>query len=81
MNRDETHTEQEPEEVVIEDISVYEEKSNNIPEADASQDEGIPQLFSDEESSLSSSGDNLNENFKNEEEEFEIPAFLRKQKF
>ena len=81
MNHDETHTEQEPEEVVIEDISVYEEKSNNIPEADASQDEGIPQLFSDEENSLSSSGDNLNENFKNEEEEFEIPAFLRKQKF
>ena len=81
MNHDETHTEQEPEEVVIEDISVYEEKSNNIPEADASQDEAIPQLFSDEENSPSSSGDNLNENFKNEEEEFEIPAFLRKQKF
>ena len=51
MNHDETHTEQEPEEVVIEDISVYEEKSNNIPEADASQDEDIPQLFSDEENS------------------------------
>ena len=28
-----------------------------------------------------SSEDNLSENLKNEEEEFEIPAFLRKQKF
>ena len=66
---------------MIDDISVYEEKSNDIPEADASQDEDIPQLFSDGENTTSSSGDNLNENFKNEEEEFEIPAFLRKQKF
>ena len=81
LYHDENHKEVEPEEVVIDDISVYEEKSNDIPEANASQDEGIPQLFSDEENSPSSSGDNLNENFKNEEEEFEIPAFLRKQKF
>ena len=66
---------------MIDDISVYEEKSNDIPEADASQDEDVPQLFSDGENTPSSSGDNLNENFKNEEDEFEIPAFLRKQKF
>ena len=75
------HKEEEPEEVVIDDISVHEEKSNDIPEADASQDESVPQLFSDEENFSTSSGDNLNEDFKNEEEEFEIPAFLRKQKF
>ena len=37
--------------------------------------------FSDEENSPASSEDNINANFKNEEEEFEIPAFLRKQKF
>ena len=81
LYHDENHKEVEPEEVVIDDISVYEEKSNDIPEADASQDEDVPQLFSDGENTTSSSGDNLNENFKNEEEEFEIPAFLRKQKF
>ncbi len=78
MHRDEAYKEQEPEEVVIDDISV----SNDIPEANASQDEGVPQLFSDEENFPASSEDNLNANFKNEEEEeFEIPAFLRKQKF
>tara|TARA_B100000586_G_scaffold241893_1_gene195465 strand:- start:2008 stop:2490 length:483 start_codon:yes stop_codon:yes gene_type:complete len=81
LNHDQNHKEEEPEEVVIDNISVYEEKSNDIPEAYASQDEGVPQLFSDEENSPTSSEGNLNENFKNEEEEFEIPAFLRKQKF
>ena len=47
LYHDENHKEVEPEEVVIDDISVYEEKSNDIPEADASQDEDIPQLFSE----------------------------------
>ena len=81
LNYDHKHKDEELEEVVIDNISVYEQKSNNIPEADASQDDGVPQLFSDEENSVASSEDNANETFKNEEEEFEIPAFLRKQKF
>jgi len=74
------HKEEEPEEVVIEDISIYEGKSNDIPGQDV-QEEVTPQLFSDEDNQMSSSEDNQDENFKNEEEEFEIPAFLRKQKF
>ena len=41
-----------------------------------------PQLFSDEETSSTSSEGNVDETLKSEEEEdFEIPAFLRKQKF
>jgi len=51
-----------------------------IPETNSPQEQDVPQLFSDEDNSLSSSEDNQTENFKNEEE-FEIPAFLRKQKF
>ena len=63
-------------------ISVYEEKSqnNNISEAN-NQDEVTPQLFSDEESTDTSSEGNNDEVLQNEEEDFEIPAFLRKQKF
>jgi len=68
------------EEVVIEDISIYEEKSQNNPEIDNPQDESSPQLFSDEEVLNTSSEDSKDEALK-EEEEFEIPAFLRNQKF
>ena len=73
MNQDEVQNEEDKdlEEVVIDEI---------IPETNSPQEEGVPQLFSDEENSLSSSENNQAENFKNEEE-FEIPAFLRKQKF
>ena len=46
------------------------------------QDEVTPQLFSDEDNLETSSEGNNDEILKNEEEEdFEIPAFLRKQKF
>ena len=46
------------------------------------QSEVSPQLFSDEETSNASSESNIEENMKSEDEEdFEIPAFLRKQKF
>ncbi len=73
---------EEPEEVVIDDISLYEEKSNEIPEASTSQDEVTPQLFSDEDTPDTSSEGNNDEILRGEEEEeFEIPAFLRKQKF
>ena len=72
---------EEPEETVIEEISLYEEKPKDIEDPNL-QDEVSPQLFSDEETSKTSSEDNFDEHLKNEEEEdFEIPAFLRKQKF
>ena len=45
------------------------------------KEDDVPQLFSDEVKTTASSEDNSIENIKNEEEEFEIPAFLRKQKF
>ncbi len=81
LNQEEVQNAQDkdPEEVVIDEISVYEEKTNMIPETNSPQEQDVPQLFSDEDNSLSSSEDNQTENFKNEE--FEIPAFLRKQKF
>ena len=80
MNQDQK--DEEPQEIVIDDISVYEEKpqNNNISEVD-NQDEVTPQLFSDEESTDTSSEGNNDEVLQNEEEDFEIPAFLRKQKF
>ncbi len=81
LNNDQTHNDEAAEEVVIDEISVFEEKPNSIPEANSPQDNDVPQLFSDEVNSLTSSEDNIDENIKNEEEEFEIPAFLRKQKF
>jgi len=63
------------------DISIYEEKSKDIPETDT-QDEVTPQLFSDEGVlDTSSEGNGNDEILKNEEEDFEIPAFLRKHKF
>ena len=65
------------------DISVFDEKSedDNATETNNSNDPD-PQLFSDEDSFNNSSESNEQETFKNEDEEdFEIPAFLRKQKF
>jgi len=67
-------------------------KTSNIPETD-SQDEQTPRLFSVEnevleESTNNTSSETEDQNEKlfdqenvNEEEEFEIPAFLRKQRF
>ena len=73
--------EEEPEETVIDEISLYEEKKIDNPDENI-KDEISPQLFSDEETSNTSSESNAEEFLKSEEEEdFEIPAFLRKQKF
>ena len=66
---------------MIDEISLYEEKPLDTTEENT-QDEISPQLFSDEETSNASSESNALEPLKNEEDEdFEIPAFLRKQKF
>ena len=78
INQEQTHKDEVQEEVVIDDISIYEEKPAENLETDSNE---VPQLFSDEVNPSTSSEDNLSENLKNEEEEFEIPAFLRKQKF
>ncbi len=81
LNQDQEIKKEEPEETIIDEISLYEEKplKNSILK---NQHEVSPQLFSDEEISNTSSENNDNENFKSEEDEdFEIPAFLRKQKF
>ena len=76
-----TNREENLEETVIEEISVYEKKSDDLPEVE-NQDEVTPQLFSDEDNLETSSEGNNDEILKKEEEEeFEIPAFLRKQKF
>tara|TARA_A100001011_G_scaffold151765_1_gene160171 strand:- start:3379 stop:4857 length:1479 start_codon:yes stop_codon:yes gene_type:complete len=81
INQNQMDKKEEPEETVIEEISIYEEKPKDIEDPNL-QDEVSPQLFSDEETSKTSSEDNFDEHLKNEEEEdFEIPAFLRKQKF
>ena len=83
LNQDQDHKdtkkEEAQEEVVIDDISIYEEKSQDAQGADNTQDEVSPQLFSDEGSINTSSEDNDDEVLK-EDEDFEIPAFLRKQK-
>ena len=78
INQEQTHKDEVQEEVVIDDISIYEEKPAENLETNSNE---VPQLFSDEVNPSASSEDNLSENLKNEEEEFEIPAFLRKQKF
>jgi len=71
----------EPEETVIDEISLYEEKPLDTPDSNM-QNEASPQLFSDEEIASASSESNNENSLKSEEEEdFEIPAFLRKQKF
>ena len=78
INQELTHKDEVQEEVVIDDISIYEEKPAENLETNSNE---VPQLFSDEVNPSTSSEDNQSENLKNEEEEFEIPAFLRKQKF
>ena len=78
INQEQTHKDEVQEVVVIDDISIYEEKPTENLETNSNE---VPQLFSDEVNSSTSSEDNQSENLKNEEEEFEIPAFLRKQKF
>jgi hypothetical protein len=64
-------------------ISVFDEKSeDNAMETNNNNDDLNPQLFSDEDSFNNSSESNDQEISKNEDEEdFEIPAFLRRQKF
>jgi len=81
FNQEETHKDQVQEEVVIDDISIYEEKPIENTEMNSNKEQGVPQLFSDEVKTITSSEDNQSEGIENEEEEFEIPAFLRKQKF
>ena len=66
-------------ETVIEDISLYEDKSQDSSQA--IENEVSPQLFSDEVTNETSSESNDQEVIKSDEEDFEIPAFLRKQKF
>ena len=78
LNQEQTHKDEVQEEVIIDDISIYEEKPTENLETNSNE---VPQLFSDEVNPSTSSEDNQSEDLKNEEEEFEIPAFLRKQKF
>ncbi len=66
-------------ETVIEDISLYEDKSQDTSQT--IENETSPQLFSDEVTNETSSESNDQEVIKSDEEDFEIPAFLRKQKF
>ena len=73
INQEHTHKDEVQEEVVIDDISIYEEKPAENLETNSNE---VPQLFSDEVNPSTSSEDNLSENLKNEEEEFEIPAFF-----
>ena len=69
--------------VINDEIPVYEEKPNDLLEPNISQEEEItPQLFSDEADNSTSSESKEEETLQSEEDEdFEIPAFLRKQKF
>ena len=80
LNQEQTHKDEVQEEVIIDDIAIYEEKPIENVETSSDKDEA-PQLFSDEEKLKTSSEDNDSEGIQSEEEEFEIPAFLRKQKF
>ena len=66
-------------ETVIEDISLYEDKSQDTSQT--IENEVSPQLFSDEVANETLSESNDQEVIKSDEEDFEIPAFLRKQKF
>jgi hypothetical protein len=64
------------------DISVFDEKSEDNATKTNNNDDLNPQLFSDEDSFNNSSESNDQEISKNEDEEdFQIPAFLRNQKF
>ena len=67
INQEQTHKDEVQEEVVIDDISIYEEKPKDISEVNSNKDEDVPQLFSDEVNLSTSSEDNLSENLKNEE--------------
>jgi len=80
FENDLSQKQEEPEETIIDEISLYEEKSLDNSET-KSDEEVSPQLFSDEENQNSLSGNNENNEALKEEEDFEIPAFLRKQKF
>ena len=63
-------------------ISVFDKKFEDNATETNNNDDPDPQLFSDEDSFNNSSESNDQEISKNEDEEdFEIPAFLRKQKF
>ena len=82
LNQDQIQNsvEDEPlDETVIEDISLYEDKSQDTSQT--IENEASPQLFSDEVTNETSSESNDQEVIKSDEEDFEIPAFLRKQKF
>ena len=82
LNQDQIQdsTKDEPlDETVIEDISLYEDKSQDTSQT--IENEASPQLFSDEVTNETSSESNDQEVIKSDEEDFEIPAFLRKQKF
>ena len=82
LNQDQIQNsvEDEPlDETVIEDISLYEDKSQDSSQT--IENEASPQLFSDEATNEISSESNDQEVIKSDEEDFEIPAFLRKQKF
>jgi len=81
LNQDENQKNDEPEEVVIDDISIYEKRSDDISDTVTNEEVSSPQLFSDEEVIDSSSEDKRDEILHNEDEDFEIPAFLRKQKY
>ena len=81
LNQEQNQSKEELEETIIEEISLFDEKEKNNQISNV-KDEASPQLFSDEVSSTTSSESNVDEHLQNEEEEdFEIPAFLRKQKF
>ncbi len=66
----------------VNDMSVFDSNLESASEDNNDDLSEPPQLFSDEDNLNTSSENNQDEVFKNEdEEEFEIPAFLRKQKF
>ena len=76
--------------VSIESASYIESNSDNMPEIETKDEEFTPKLFSDDnqiedEKNLNEPegiyADQLFNQDSNEEEDFEIPAFLRKQKF
>jgi len=61
--------------------TIFNNKSGKFHSDNDEKDEVSPQLFSDEVTSETSSESNDQEVIKSDEEDFEIPAFLRKQKF
>ena len=64
------------------DISVFDEKSEDNAKETNNNNDLAPQLFSDEDIFNNSSESNDQQISKNEDEEdFQIPAFLRNQKF